>query len=519
MRGEIADASEASGGESLFRGAAAICIIAAGAFLRLYGLGHESLVYDEAAVANPLVRFKLVEILTIPFHSKEPLLYLTSQRCIVLAFGHSEFVLRLLPSLFGIGTLVLLYLASRKTFAPDLALYVTALASFSPPLIDFSRFFRQYTCEAFFATALFFTGMAMLGHGERRWAFPAYVILSTLAVGFSYCTVFILVGINAAFLANKFMYGEMPPLKKLVCAGLYLFALWFLMYKLYLSRNLLPDTLACWERDFANTQSLGGFGQWFWAKLTRTGVYFFPVPSSAWIVLPAVLLSGVTIWRPKENGYLNTCFLATLLSTFSASLLHLYPIGNRLMLFLCPLCYLVLAKGVSFVARLGHARHWHFLVYGIASLLPVQMLSSAVGNTLLRPQWREEMRPVVRHLERGMRATDRILVYYGAAEAFTYYYTGSDTNVAYLPPHRTEPRKYLDDLNALTGDKVADRLWLVVSHYWRNEHRFILKHMKRRYPLIFRYERTRASLYCFDTRRAPAGAPPHALSRETTPGR
>ena len=169
--GGMVDAVEMNTRESLSRGAAAMGIIATGAFLRLYELGTRSLWLDEAWLANGIIRFRLATILTHPHPAKPPPLFVASVRCLVVAFGNSEFVLRLVPSLFGIGVLVLLYYACKKAFNPDLALYATALASFSPPLIFYSREFKQYSCEAFFTLALFLPAWHYSGTGSAAGRF------------------------------------------------------------------------------------------------------------------------------------------------------------------------------------------------------------------------------------------------------------------------------------------------------------------------------------------------------------
>ena len=490
---------------------AALGISAMGILLRLYGLGYRSLWFDEARLANGIIHHSLGTILTYPYQAKPPFMFAVAARWLVVVLGHSEIVLRLLPVLMGIGTILLIYCPIRKIFGPDLALYASALVAFSPSLIYYSKEFKQYSGEAFFTVALFLAGLTVLRHRERPGAYFLYTILGTLVIGFSYSAVFTLLGVNIALLTSIFLCGGMFPLRRLGAANVCVITAWLLMFTLYASKNATPVLAEYWAKDFADTQSLGGFAQWNWEKLKDMSQFFVPVKAGG-IFLATSLVFGLAVWKPQEYCYLNVCFLATLFLILAASAMKAYPAGNRLMLFIGPLLYLVMAKGVATATRLIKKSKRRALVYFVAALVPILMLSYAVENNILRPQEREEMRPVVRYLQKNMRQGDRVYVYYGAAPAFTYYYSGTDTNVTTCPPPRNDPEIYIDDLDIFLRDQSADRFWIVFSHCRGkvNERSLILKNVKKKYTLVDKYARKGAYLYYFKI----GGGNENSLKRE-----
>lgn len=122
---------------------AALTLVAAA--LRLYGIGHQGLWFDEAYTVM-LVKLPLGRMLsTIPKTESTPYLYYLLAWLWTHIFGRGAAELRALSALFGTAAVPVAYLAARRLLASGRAgLVVAALAAFNPFLIWYSQEARAY---------------------------------------------------------------------------------------------------------------------------------------------------------------------------------------------------------------------------------------------------------------------------------------------------------------------------------------------------------------------------------------
>ena len=121
----------------------ALTVVAAA--LRLYGIGHQSLWFDEAYTAM-LVKLPLGRMLsTIPKTESTPYLYYLLAWAWTHIFGRGAADLRSLSALLGTAVVPIAYLATQRLIANRrAALAVAALAAFNPLLIWYSQEARAY---------------------------------------------------------------------------------------------------------------------------------------------------------------------------------------------------------------------------------------------------------------------------------------------------------------------------------------------------------------------------------------
>lgn len=125
--------------------AAVVALTVVAAALRLYGIGHQSLWFDEAYTAT-LVKLPLARMLsTIPKTESTPYLYYLLIWVWAHIFGHGAADLRALSALLGTAVVPVAYLATQRLIANRrAALAVAALAAFNPLLIWYSQEARAY---------------------------------------------------------------------------------------------------------------------------------------------------------------------------------------------------------------------------------------------------------------------------------------------------------------------------------------------------------------------------------------
>lgn len=124
---------------------ALVALTAAAAVLRLYGIGHQSLWFDEAYTVM-LVKLPLGHMLnTIPRTESTPYLYYLLAWVWTHIFGRGAIDLRALSALIGTAVVPVAYMATNRLLDNRrAALSVAALATVNPLLIWYSQEARAY---------------------------------------------------------------------------------------------------------------------------------------------------------------------------------------------------------------------------------------------------------------------------------------------------------------------------------------------------------------------------------------
>lgn len=165
-----------------------VLILALSLGLRLYSLASESLWFDEAYsvwVARHGVSWQLGQSLQRIF---PPLYYVLLH--FWLAFGDSEFVVRLLSVLIGLGSIIGMYFLVKRLFDVRTGLIGAFLLGVSPLHIWYSQEARMYILVAALGIASAFFMLLALREG-KRWQWLAYVLSTALAMNAHYFAVFL----------------------------------------------------------------------------------------------------------------------------------------------------------------------------------------------------------------------------------------------------------------------------------------------------------------------------------------
>lgn len=130
-----------------------IVITAIGAALRFYNLSGKSLWLDEASTLG-MSNQSLIGIWNAGYLDNNPPLfhYLTNM---MLVFGQSEFVLRFLPAIMGIATIVVVYLIGKEFKDENTGLIASALIAFSPFCLNYAQEAYSYAMVLFVASLMF----------------------------------------------------------------------------------------------------------------------------------------------------------------------------------------------------------------------------------------------------------------------------------------------------------------------------------------------------------------------------
>src|SRR3989338_5143713 len=145
-----------------------LLIFFSAAFLRFYNLEWEAISWNEGTLLGGSKEYVKGNFLyNFNDFAAPPLLkYLGAVE--LYFFGFSEFFLRSIGVIFGLGTVILTYLIARKYYSRKTAIFAMVVVAFSMIHINFSRTFLTEPVLAFFFTASFYAYVNLLKGDKNR---------------------------------------------------------------------------------------------------------------------------------------------------------------------------------------------------------------------------------------------------------------------------------------------------------------------------------------------------------------
>lgn len=171
--------------------------------LRVYGLGAESLWYDEAYSAT-LVRSDISTAIRMLSADLNPPLYFIFLRAGVASFGSTEFALRFVSLAFGVALVPLAWALARRLLDRPTGQVTAALVCLSPLLLWYAREARMYsqaTTLGMAATYALVRAHANQPQVNARW-WAAFAACALGAVYSHYLTLYLLAGLGAFWLTT-----------------------------------------------------------------------------------------------------------------------------------------------------------------------------------------------------------------------------------------------------------------------------------------------------------------------------
>lgn len=448
--------------------AALVFVTVAGAALRLWQYGaNVSMWVDELALVRGIIAADLRGLLTAPLLNSQvaPKGFLLAEKLAVSAFGPSEYALRLFPLVCSLVALVAFVRLSTRLLKGAGPLVASTLFAAAAPLINYGSLAKQYSADVCVAVLLW---QLAYGLSTRTVTRRRAALFGSLLVWFSSPAALVTAALGAALLAWP---GPGPDGTARRRALLPVIACWGL------------SSLAATAATFATTtDATRDYMQWFWAggfaplsptvflktlwPLQRVSSIFGPgftfggmgYPAPAAYAALALLGLALLWWRERSKAVLLT---APLLFTLAAAVFRQYPFSERLVLFLIPGLLLAMAAAVEHARRLLSSRSRALSTLAVAlPLLPALYPLAATPP----PHYAEPIKPVLEYLSDRRLPGDAVYVYYGAAQAVTFYaprYAVARDEFKIGGCHRGDSRLYLRELDTFRG---RPRVWIVLTH-------------------------------------------------------
>src|SRR6266498_4748483 len=313
--------------------------------LRQYLTGR-SLWTDEAMLALNIVNRDFIGLFKpLDYDQGSPIGFLLVEKIANSFFGRSEYALRLVPLIVGIASIWLFYLLLKRTTRGAGLLTALALFILNPRLVYYSSEVKQYILDVAVTLGLLLLASRLFDPQLQKRDFLWMALAGFAGIWFSQPALFVLAGIGLALVIFYLRKHDYSNLGYLIGIGFLWVATISLLYLLVL-RNMQQNAFIreYWQGAFLPFPPWSDIG---WFKLSINGIIAtqFGIPYGTYFVFALMLLGWMILWRRNQN-YAITLGLIFII-TLAASALQLYPVAERMVLFLIPMGLLLLGKTVE----------------------------------------------------------------------------------------------------------------------------------------------------------------------------
>ena len=417
----------------------AICGVA----LRTLGLGR-SLWLDEAWVANSAIAEPFSQMFYYDaWLQTSPPLFLLLARLTVDVFGLSNSVLRIVPSLMGLFSAVIMVLLAARLLAQRYAILASTLFALSPIAVYWSRTLKQYSSElAATTTILLFVIIYLEGATLRRfWLLTGMVVIGLLI---AYPVAFLLPGIALivyffptcpdSSLADSNRTRIQSSVRAIVFTTL---ASGILIgeYLLFVLPNTSPLLRAYWSThngasSFAQLMVDDGYGLLRYLPLPdlvlrRTK---FVTVAVGFLLIIGFALACVN-FRKKIRIWLAIQVISAMpcLLLFIADWFHWYPMEGRTGLFLLPFVVVLVVCSMQLTSdflltRTRPQRLKPLLDVALVSVT-VLVIGAGIHSSRIYEIWQpgEDVGGAVSYLRENVHSHDILWVHASVSEGFKLY--------------------------------------------------------------------------------------------------
>lgn len=394
-----------------------ILLMAIGAILRFYNLGHFSFWADELKSITDANHLKNVKAFFTPSGNAHPKLYYLILR-FWMKLGDGEFFLRVISVLFGLLVIPSAYFLGKEIYNTRVGLLAAFAVAVSPLHLLYDRELRMYSLFTFLSTTSLYFFLQSL-RGNKRYSWVMYTLVTTLNLYTHYHS-FLLIFAQWVYVLLKLKEyrGLVPRLITANAVSGIFFLPWFVNGMLYHMHNLSP-----------------------WTRSTDV----FPVKSLTYVLKPLYIIYGLTMgqtllpWKAagiagilivaavgliglvkfskgrEGNKFVMIIFTAVLVPGVLVS--HSMP---RYYMLIAPLVYIFLVSSIEKVRRArlvltlltGILICWSFGIYNYYKGQDYHIMATI-------DPWRE----VGDFLSQNVRKEDTV-INIGGAMLTNYYYTG-----------------------------------------------------------------------------------------------
>jgi hypothetical protein len=494
-------------------------LLLVGAVLRLRQyLTGRSLWADEAMLALNIVNRNFGGMFQpLDYDQGAPIGFLLVEKIFNSILGKNELALRLFPLLVGLISLLLFYLLLKRITGGVSLVIALALFAFNPRLIYYSSEVKQYIVDVAVTIALLWIAAPVLNTAPRKKDFAWLTLAGLIALWFSHPAMFVLAGIGLTLAIIYLRRKDYSSLRSVIGMGiLWVLEIAFLYLLILKDLNQNAYMREYWQGAFLPMPPWSDPG-WFTRSLNENIGIQFGIPYAVLFVFALILVGwialslrgvahGATTWQSPLTQNFAITFACILLVTLTASALQLYPVFERMILFLVPIGLILLGKTVEYLYE--RLQKYQFLsAFAVSALAGFLIYGPLVTSlqSFVAPKYFEHIRPTMDFVRDSWKDGDAMYVSNGALPAFRFYapFYGLE-NIPYEFGKREDYKTPQNILSQLAAFKGQPRVWILLSHVYEkgnfNERDYLLNYLNQigEKKREFRVPGTSVFLYLYD---------------------
>ncbi len=394
--------------------------------IRIYIFSFDkSLWLDEAALALNILDRNFLELFTpLIYAQSAPPLFLILVKLSTLFFGNFEYVLRFIPFMMSLGSVIAFYYLLEYLFKNNnkVIMAVTLfLFSINFPLLYYTAELKQYSSDVLFVILAFLFYFKYFKDLTPKKEI-VFGFLSIIFPLFSFGSIFAFCSLAILSFAKKLK-------KDKGSCGSFIFPMIFTLgliieYFLFF-KNLNPtmNIYKYWVPYFINFDILKGVKIFIYIFQ-----YYFYSFYTALCAIVLFVLGSIYLFKNKRDIFYS--FMLMIFGAFLASFLNIYPLYERLSLFLYPVFLIIIACCAYFLLEDDKLKPFWIKII-VSCLIGIFVLNMCLVN-FLKPEYylKEDIKPLVEKLlcEVKHNNKDKILVFKHSHLSWEYYtkYRGYD---------------------------------------------------------------------------------------------
>lgn len=420
---------------------------------------------DELSVTHNLLERSALELITKPLQSEQvaPIGFLLLEKLLITLFGESDYLLRLPAFLAGCISLILMHHLLTKTVGKYGNLFALSAFAFGNYLIYYSSELKQYQTDVLICLMLVWLFHKQLVEQASIKDFLRLGILGALALCFSHPALFVCMAIGFTLVLHY--WNDKQRLLWICLIGIFWAGVFLAIYFILLRYQTRSEYLIKFWGNLLSYMPVPPWRDFSWFPKALKGLFFIVAGlSSGLILVSSIYILG--LWRfLREKNWQWTLFLIIPIGlNMIASGFQKFPFHGRLILYLLPLIFIVLGKGIDTLIDKIHNSAIAIFVFLALMILLLRPIVPTVNTYLITQSYvRDDLKPVLAFMKDHTARGDLVYLYHYTGGTYIYYapsYNLENLEVINGQNFSRNASRYQDELLSLPRGK---RIWFVFS--------------------------------------------------------
>lgn len=420
---------------------------------------------DECSLFQNIYELRYIDLFgKLRYLQTAPPIFLAIEKFIISTFGIKEMIIRILPFLGAIISVPVFYKFSTIFLERKISLIIANLLfAINFQLIFYTQEFKQYSIDVLLVMVLFIFLYNITIDNINKNQTILYNTVIPLFPLLSIPTYFILAG---WFLRELFCSSKKNILK-LFIIQIPLFLTSILYYFITLRPQhdeMYKAASEVWRLGFLTVNP----GNIFELACSNSRYFFDPCNHPIAVIVLCVI-GFITIIR-HYNRKNNLFLICTLCSIIICSILELYPIKDRVALYIIPIIIVIIAKNFDFVS-FKH-KIYSFILISVFVFAFESYNIAYFQKCINNDYWRYQLinpKILMQKLKKIYKPNDIVYVYFPSFPEYQYYkiyynFNPTEEVVIYPPKSASDYEKILTNVTKKSGN-----CWFYYSNEWNWE--------------------------------------------------